>query len=538
MSTNGAFFMGRKVRADYRDATNPNFKGNPLYEALPRKWSEEEVEDFLIDYPKVIRDDPNVSLENRLENLMTLLHFYQPLPKSIEIERSFSLVVRDGYFGRNPIIRGYMPQIIEAIEAQSNKENGWVNDSQTNLQTLPSSQMDPIKSFCGPVGTGFDIFGISGIGKTDTAKRILSLYPQVIYHSDYHGIPFCHTQLVWLFMECPFDGSLGGLCRRFFLVVDRILETDYINKYGKGNIDTMLEGMAIVAAIHSIGVLVIDELQYLNEAKSGGAKKMLDFFVNLNNTIGIPIVPIGTYAAYKLFGKELRLARKTTGIGDIDWPNMKYIHPVQDHQESEKENLKPKENENDTWELFMSALWKYRYVKEKSDYKDFLEVMYDETQGITDFAIKVFLLAQKRAIESKKEKITIGLIKTVGEELIRLPQNILNALRSGNKDLMATFDDIYVEINDRFVKQFNPDGDFQSHTKNPGDSTCPSENHDDTGNNNSGIDTDSELENNPKNTEDTKPPKGGLLEAVKEGATSGKDDSQSLKLAGFIREIR
>ena len=36
-----------------------------------------------------------------------------------------------------------------------------------------------------------------------------------------------------------------------------------------------------------VGILVIDEIQHLSEAKGGGSDKMLNFFVTLVNTIGL-----------------------------------------------------------------------------------------------------------------------------------------------------------------------------------------------------------------------------------------------------------
>lgn len=48
--------------------------------------------------------------------------------------------------------------------------------------------------------------------------------------------------------------------------------------------------MALVAANHHLGVLVIDEIQRLNLAKSGGAEKMLNFFTQLVNSVGVPVV--------------------------------------------------------------------------------------------------------------------------------------------------------------------------------------------------------------------------------------------------------
>ena len=128
-------------------------------------------------------------------------------------------------------------------------------------------------------------------------EAILSLYPQVIYHSQYDQQAFSRVQVVWLKLDCPFDGSVKGLCLNFFQAVDNLLDTQYYLNYarrGRSTVDEMLPQMARVASIHGLGVLVIDELQHLREARSGGSNKMLNFFVQLVNTIGMPVVLIGT----------------------------------------------------------------------------------------------------------------------------------------------------------------------------------------------------------------------------------------------------
>ena len=35
---------------------------------------------------------------------------------------------------------------------------------------------------------------------------------------------------------------------------------------------------------------MIDEIQHLSMAKSGGSEKMLNFFVNLVNNVGVPVI--------------------------------------------------------------------------------------------------------------------------------------------------------------------------------------------------------------------------------------------------------
>lgn len=85
-----------------------------------------------------------------------------------------------------------------------------------------------------PSASGLTIIGTSGVDKSTSVEKILSLYPQTIVHSDYKGKAFPHYQLTWLKLDCPFDGSLKGLCNNFFLAFDHLLGDNTYHKYANG----------------------------------------------------------------------------------------------------------------------------------------------------------------------------------------------------------------------------------------------------------------------------------------------------------------
>ena len=59
------------------------------------------------------------------------------------------------------------------------------------------------------------IIGTSGIGKSRSISRLLSIYPQVNHHTEYKNLPFIRKQVVYLKIDCPHDGTLKGLIERF-----------------------------------------------------------------------------------------------------------------------------------------------------------------------------------------------------------------------------------------------------------------------------------------------------------------------------------
>ena len=81
--------------------------------------------------------------------------------------------------------------------------------------------------------------------------------------------------------------------------------------------------MSQVARHTGLGMLVIDEIQHLKQAKSGGSEKMLNFFVTLVNTIGVPVVLIGTTKAMSVLQSEFSQARRGSGQGDMVWETEK-----------------------------------------------------------------------------------------------------------------------------------------------------------------------------------------------------------------------
>ena len=67
-------------------------------------------------------------------------------------------------------------------------------------------------------------------------RWILSLYPQVIEHTEYKGMPLAVTQIVWLKLDCPHDGSRGELCYRFCKAVDDAVGSEFFDQYKRSRI--------------------------------------------------------------------------------------------------------------------------------------------------------------------------------------------------------------------------------------------------------------------------------------------------------------
>lgn len=416
---------GRTEAAVHRDAEVPDYAGNPLIEALPPILDPSAAADAMAFFPSYAPDHRRRPGHLRLHHIEGVQQFFEPLDCHIDLEQRFSRMIRGGYLGRNPAVPGYWAWINRQIAAMGEGE-GEAADVPPEPLCGPLPGAVPVRFRA--MANGFHLIGLAGTGKTTGVERVLLTYPQLIRHRQYRGQPFTHDQIVWLRLSCPFDGSVRGLCDNLFQAIDDLCGTRYAQKYGgpRRTTDEMMPNLARVCACHSLGVLVIDEVQNLRGAKprkkarrAGSPEdtgptshEMLKFFVQLINTLGLPIVLIGTYAAQTVLTGELHSMRRGCGQGGMEWKRMEA---------------------DQTWWHLLESLWPYQYTHADTPLTPALaEALYFETQGITDFAIKVYLLAQMRAITTGIEEITEELIHSVGQDALAPAAKVLNALRGHN----------------------------------------------------------------------------------------------------------
>lgn len=395
------------VDATYRRPELPKFAGIPTIEALPLTNTREQALDGMQRLPEYSDKMRRLPAQLRTHAAMDVLHFFQPLPIHLKLEGMVSRMIRDGYLSRNPLNPAQSDDL--KTRQEHYKQCGVYGD-----QFAPS-------------GCGFTICGMSGVGKTTALIRVLNLYPQIIIHSNYKGKRFTRVQLTWLILECPKDGSTKALCTRFFKTIDYVMggTTAYAKKFGSKNRTTndLMDSMANVAATHLLGALVIDEIQYLSVAKSGGADEMLNFFVDLVNTIGLPVIIVGTYDAIPLLTSTFRKARRGSGQGDLVWDPMPF---------------------DESWQLFAESLWRYQYVREKCPLTGELSsALHEISYGIADIANRIYLAAQVRAIENGSERITEGLLRSAYRDDFRLVSHIIETLLSGEEALAAHIKDVH-----------------------------------------------------------------------------------------------
>ena len=292
-----------KLSARYRETGVDAYIGNPFIEALPPLQESVDSATALRSGMRFNFDDLQKPRVIRSHNISRIIdEFFQPLGAHMLLTERVSLMIRGGYVGRNP----------KTGDLQRHLQNGYERVQTGDLSTF---RFEEAKS----TAQSMLLIGCSGSGKTTSLERILQTYPQVIYHPQLNL-----EQVVYLKVDCSHNGSLKEICLNFFRALDKALGANYEKRYGlkRHGIETMLALMAQIANTHALGLLVIDEIQHLSRSKSGGSQEMLNFFVTMVNTIGVPVMLIGTPKARDIFEADLRSARRGAGLGAIFWEPM------------------------------------------------------------------------------------------------------------------------------------------------------------------------------------------------------------------------
>ncbi|MGN2338990.1 ATP-binding protein [Clostridium cagae] len=420
---------GEFQEAIYKKQEIEEYSYNPFIEALPPIFTAEDVIEKFTVLPLITNEDRCKAENLRYHIIKRTKNFLQPLPIHIELERRLSTLIRRGYLARNPLDKSFLGKlrILNMLDDTLIKKNK-LQDELGNIRTTADS---------------ISIIGISGIGKTTAIERLLLMYPQIIKHFEYKGEGFTRTQIVWLKIDCPYDGSLSTLCKNFFKAIDDILGTRYLEKFGYSSriTSTMMINMTKLAWRYGIGVLVIDEIQHLLNTKND-KEEMFNFFVTLTNTVGIPTVLIGTSKAQKVFNGNFRQARRAGSDGSIIWDRMQ-----KDSQE---------------WDFFLRSIWEFQGLKNVSELTNKMkDTFYDECQGITAVAVNLFLLAQERALQDGKEELTVSIIRETAKKDLHMIQPMIKALRNNNLANIMKYEDIsidYEEIANSYARNIELTG--------------------------------------------------------------------------------
>ncbi len=112
---------------------------------------------------------------------------------------------------------------------------------------------------------------------------------------------------------------------------------------------------------------------------------MLNFFVNLINNVGVPVVLVGTPKAVKVLQGDFRKARRGSGLdGDMVCDKI------------------PK---GEVWDLLVNSIWHYQWTRKETPLTPELSsVLYEETQGIPDLLKRYMSLLKPMLFHRERKR--------------------------------------------------------------------------------------------------------------------------------------
>ncbi|UYM14928.1 ATP-binding protein [Endozoicomonas euniceicola] len=390
----------------YQKWNNPDYRGNPLIEALPKCLDQAEIIKECIKAPlfkeeeKKHEDVEREIYSERLDSCTIPNHNYYRTYKKI-----YKLLLKS-YVNKSPI-SPESKQLLYSVASDGKNAPSPEIVKQTTSKT-------------------FFLTGLSGMGKSWMIEIILDkLFQQVITHESYNDEKLNITQIVYLKFNCPSDASRRALCNNFFSAIDDLLGTNFYEENNNKNIpiETLEKNIKKLCLTYHIGLIVIDELQNLSIAKAGGAQIAMQFFESIVNELHVSLAFVGTYDCFYLYTDKFRTARRmsTEGIIDLEQP----------------------QEDDETWNQLLEKLWKFQWVQNPGELtSDIRHTAYELTQGITVCTVMLLKHANAYAIENGEETITAETLTTVYNEEFKLLMPALDALRSNNPEKVANYDDL------------------------------------------------------------------------------------------------
>lgn len=376
--------------AIYHQAILPEDRGNPLIEALPVKLGDKELIQRIGYYPLYSNRERELPYLERVEYLARLRSLRQPQPLYLEVFRAIEIAIKESLSVKNPF-----------------------SPTTMNYLSYPVAQptsIEPATGYFQSKGCGITVIGESGVGKTCMLEQLLNYFPDAIIHTQYKSKLLPLKQVVWIKVDCPENSSVRALCQKIITELDRKLEFPP-TKFAS-TIDRLIAQIENRVKSSFLGILVIDEMQNLNLAKTGGDDRLIAFLHNLVNYLGIPLLFCANPPFNELLGKTLKTARRAESNGYFDVELLK---------------------NDDCWELFVDELWKLQWTNIETPLTDALRnKLYYLSVGNMELAMRIYRETQKLLIGTENEAITEEILEYAASCSIRASREQVNKIRKAN----------------------------------------------------------------------------------------------------------
>jgi hypothetical protein len=399
--------------------------GNLLIEALGKPKSLVELTSALSYWPPKI-DVSGLADFERLHLVSTIRDLHLPSPGGISVARQIDLMLREGYRHRSPTgAKGW--QSIYALSSPNLADQ---------MKLAPAMIGSPLAAAA---------VGVSGVGKTASIERALSLYPQCVEHDSFPQMSREHKQLVWLKVEVPGSGKAIDLARALWLATDIALESDYSSEKSVADAKS---GMVLLnlwlrrVACHYLGILALDEIQNLfkigtlaqrKSSKTATQKPLLrivddealKFILTLINVAKIPIMVSGTHDAMEIFETRLSTSQRLTIEGLIRF----------DHAHSSEQDY--------FRDILLPALFQYQFLDHKATCSpQWRLAIYRYTAGLPRLCVNLWIHSQRLALERGVKMVTIKHVDHVMATTMSPSMKGVDALLSRDPRRYAKYEDL------------------------------------------------------------------------------------------------
>ncbi|MFO1315489.1 MAG: AAA family ATPase [Burkholderiales bacterium] len=419
------------------EALHAGYGDNPLFAPLGPRLDADGLGARLWQEPLTQIPWRRVSPAERDEFLPLVKDHFIPTPDTLAVATAFQGLLRQHYLRRNPCLSTVRARA-GALAAHRGER----------LQTLP---------WFNGGANGMSITGITGLGKSVTVERLLSLYPQTFEHEPRPDAGWAKfRQLVWLRVQMSSDSSRAGFLMQILSQVDAALGTDYAEQYGnkrKWTVEKLMVVVGIVLTTHCCGALVIEELQERNFPEGPSRDLLLLFFLRLLN-FGVPIVLIGNPLAFQAFDDHSQDVRRLYAAGCFElWPADTY--------------------DDAGWtDFFLPGLAKFNLLGREFEWTPELrKVALANTGGVTGFMATYWASIQQNALLANRDHVSPeDFLPAAAVPELRKQGRLINALAARDVTQLSAMKDVPCEaFADRWDEQRKRKADQEVQTGVDGD---------------------------------------------------------------------
>lgn len=380
---------------------------NPLIEAIPPFIPFKDLMRHLRHYPlEQIPDWRLVPPPNREALLEFSTQHFAPYQPILELAAGVQLLLRRALSMGNPLRADVRKRANQVGVASSFNDFRYV------------THVD---------GGGGMADGITGIGKTNAARRALAVFvpDQVIEHAPCREAGWTRLkQCVYLYIDFPSNGTRGALLKRILMELDEKLGTDYAEQYArKTNIDTLLVAASKHLVLHRVALLVIDEKQESSFNQNPLQYEFVLFYLSLMN-LGISVLLIGNPLAFTHLQTFSQVMRRFSVGGMI--------------------SLEPASTQHEKWwcEGFVPRMRKFCVVERCAvDEELRARLEFEASAGTPGLFQRYFVETQRAALRRGTDSAEIlieDFVAARNSERYKELQRIATSIRSGSEE----YDDI------------------------------------------------------------------------------------------------